>query len=216
MTVDGGERPPGRARVAVLLSGRGSNFLALHGAMERGEVPAEIALVVSNVAEAAGLDKARSLHLPTACFADRLFPDRLAQEVKILAALAEVEAEWVCLAGYMRRLTPALVGEYRQRMLNVHPSLLPAFPGLHAQRQAWEHGVRVAGCTVHLVDEGVDTGPIVVQRTVPVRDDDLPETLAGRILAEEHQAYPEALRRLLTERWEVRGRRLNFLGPRAE
>jgi phosphoribosylglycinamide formyltransferase-1 len=199
-----------RARVGILLSGRGSNFLALHGAMQRGEVAAEVALVVGNVAEAVGLEKARALRLATACFPNRLYPDRVAQEVKILAALAEADVEWVCLAGYMRRLTPAFVAEYPQRILNVHPSLLPAFPGLDAQRQAWEHGVRVAGCTVHLVDEGLDSGPIVVQRTVPVRDDDGPESLAARILAEEHLAYPEALRRLISERWAVRGRRLVF------
>lgn len=203
---------PPKARVAILLSGRGSNFLALHGAMERGEIPAEIALVVSNVAEAVGIEKARALHLPTAVFPNRIFPDRVAQEVKILAALHEVGAEWICLAGYMRRLTPAFVGQYRHRILNVHPSLLPSFPGLDAQRQAWEHGVRVSGCTVHLVDEELDTGPIVVQRTVAVREDDVAESLAARILAEEHLAYPEALRRLIEERWEVRGRRLLFLG----
>ncbi len=198
------------AKVAVLLSGRGSNFLALHGAMERGELPARIVLVVSNVAEAPGLEKARSLRLPTVCFPHRLEPNRQAHEEKVLAALGHAEAEWICLAGYMRLLSPAFVAGYPRRILNIHPSLLPAFPGLDAQRQAVEWGVRVSGCTVHLVDEELDHGPIVVQRTVPVRDDDNAASLAARILVEEHKAYPEALRRLLTERWRVEGRRVVF------
>ena len=118
--------------------------------------------------------------------------------------------EWICLAGYLRLLSPAFVRRYPQRIVNIHPSLLPAFPGLHAQRQAWEHGVKVSGCTVHLVDEGLDSGPIVVQRAVAVDDGDTPERLAARILEEEHRAYPEAMRRLLGERWRVVGRRLVF------
>ncbi len=208
------------ARVAVLLSGRGSNFLALHGAMERGEVPAEIALVVSNVAEAAGLEKAQALRLPTVCLPHRLEPSRLepsrqAHEAKVLAALEHAGAEWICLAGYMRLLSPTFVAAYPQRILNIHPSLLPAFPGLDAQRQALEWGVQVTGCTVHLVDEELDHGPIVVQRAVPVRRDDTAESLAARILVEEHKAYPEALSRLLVERWRVVGRRVLFQGPAA-
>jgi phosphoribosylglycinamide formyltransferase-1 len=200
------------ARVAVLLSGRGSNFIALHGAMERGEVPAEIALVVSNVAEAAGLEKAQALRLPTVCLPHRLESSRLAHEAKVLDALEHAGAEWVCLAGYMRRLSPTFVAARRERILNIHPSLLPAFPGLDAQRQALEWGVRVTGCTVHLVDEELDHGPIVVQRSVAVRADDTAESLAARILVEEHKAYPEALRRLLDERWRVEGRRVVFAG----
>ncbi len=198
------------ARVAILLSGRGSNFLALHGAMERHEVPARIVLVVSNSPEAPGLEKARALRLPTVCLPHGLEPSRLAHEAKVLKALDHADAEWICLAGYMRRLSESFVARYPGRILNIHPSLLPAFPGMEAQRQAFEHGVRISGCTVHLVDEGVDTGPIVVQRAVAVRDDDTPAALSARILAEEHKAYPEALHRLLTERWEVRGRRVAF------
>jgi phosphoribosylglycinamide formyltransferase 1 len=202
-------------RIGILLSGRGSNFLALAGAIDRGEVPAEIGLVVSNVADAPGLGKARELGLPAIALPHRGEPDRTSHERRVLAALAEAGVEWVCLAGYMRLLSPAFVAAYPRRMLNVHPSLLPAFPGTDAQRQAIEHGVKVSGCTVHLVDEGLDSGPIVVQRTVPVADDDTPDTLAARILVEEHQAYPEALRRLLTEPWRVVGRRLVF-GTEAE
>jgi phosphoribosylglycinamide formyltransferase-1 len=198
------------ARLGVLLSGRGSNFLALQAAIERGELPAEIALVVSNVAEAPGLLRARELGLPAAAIPHRGEPDRASHERQVLYALVEAGVQWVCLAGYMRLLSPAFLAAYPRRVLNIHPSLLPAFPGTDAQRQEIEHGVKVSGCTVHLVDEGLDSGPIVVQRAVPVLDGDTPETLAGRILAEEHRAYPEALRRLLTEPWEVVGRRLVF------
>ena len=196
----------------MLLSGRGSNFLALHGAMERGEVPAEVALVVSNVAEAAGLERAQALRLPTVCLPHRLEPSRQAHEAKVLSALDHAGIEWICLAGYMRILSAGFVAAHPRRILNIHPSLLPAFPGLDAQRQALDWGVRLAGCTVHLVDEELDHGPIVDQRSVPVRRDDTAESLAARILAEEHKLYPEALRRLLSERWRVEGRRIVFQG----
>ncbi len=196
--------------IAILLSGRGSNFLALHAAIERGEVPARIVLVVSNVADAAGLAKARELGLPAAAIPHQGEADRRSHEAKVIAALRRAGAEWVCLAGYMRRLSPELVAAFPRRIVNIHPSLLPAFPGLDAQAQAIAHGVKVSGCTVHLVDDGLDSGPIVVQRVVPVLDGDDPETLAARILEQEHRAYPEALRRLLTEPWRLEGRRLVF------
>jgi phosphoribosylglycinamide formyltransferase-1 len=206
--------PP--ARLGILLSGRGSNFLALQAAVARGEVPAEIALVLSNVAGAPGLARARELGLPAVAIPHAGEPDRAAHEAKVLAALREADAEWICLAGYMRLLSPAFVAAFPHRILNVHPSLLPAFPGTDAQGQALAHGVRVSGCTVHLVDEGVDSGPIVVQRAVPVLDADTPETLAARILGEEHRAYPEALRRLLAEPWTIAGRRLRFAARQPE
>lgn len=196
--------------IAVLLSGRGSNFVALAEAIARGEVPARIALVVSNVANAAGLEKARELGLATALVPHRDHTTREAHEARVLEALAAAGAEWICLAGYMRLLSRAFVARHRERILNIHPSLLPAFPGLHPQRQALAAGVRVSGCTVHLVDEGLDSGPIVVQRVVPVADDDDEAALAARILVEEHRAYPEALRRLLSEPWRIEGRRLRF------
>ncbi|HEY3570761.1 MAG TPA: phosphoribosylglycinamide formyltransferase [Thermoanaerobaculia bacterium] len=196
----------------MLLSGRGSNFLALHAAIERGEIPARIALVLSNLADAPGLAEARELGLPALAIPHKGEPSRQAHEEKVIAALRESGAEWVCLAGYMRLLSPAIVGAFRQRILNIHPSLLPAFPGLDAQEQALAHGVKVSGCTVHLVDEGLDSGPIVVQRAVPVLDGDTAAALSARILEAEHQAYPEALRRLLTEPWTIGGRRLTF-GP---
>ena len=166
--------------------------------------------MASNVADAPGLARARELGLPAVAVPQRGEPSRQAHEEKVIAALRQAGAEWICLAGYMRLLSPAFVAAFPRRILNVHPSLLPAFPGVDAQAQALAHGVRVSGCTVHLVDEGLDSGPIVVQRTVPVLDGDTPATLSARILEVEHLAYPEALRRLLTEPWEIAGRRLVF------
>jgi phosphoribosylglycinamide formyltransferase-1 len=198
-------------RLGILLSGRGSNFLALHDAVLRGELPASIALVASNVEAAAGLARARERRLSAVAIPHRGEPDRAAHEAKLIAALRGAAVDWVCLAGYMRLLSPVFLAAFPRRVVNIHPSLLPAFPGIDAQAQALAHGVRVTGCTVHLVDEGLDSGPIVVQRTVAVRDEDSAESLAARILEQEHIAYPEAMRRLLAEPWEVRGRRLVFL-----
>lgn len=200
----------GIARLGVLLSGRGSNFLALHEAILRGDLPARIAVVLSDRPDAGGLERAGELGYPTAAVPVVREVPREEHEEQLLDHLRAAKVEWVCLAGYMRRLSGRLVSAYRQRIVNVHPSLLPAFPGLHAQRQAFEHGVRVAGCTVHLVDEGLDSGPIVTQRAIRVEDGDGAERVAARILAEEHRAYPEALRRLLIEPWRVDGRRLVF------
>jgi phosphoribosylglycinamide formyltransferase-1 len=198
------------ARVGVLLSGRGSNFRALHAAMTAGEVPAQIALVVSNRAEAAGLATARELGLSTVCIPHRGEPTREEHDAKIVAALERHGVEWVCLAGYMRLLSGVLIRAFPQRILNIHPSLLPAFPGLDAQGQALEYGVAISGCTVHLVDEELDHGPIVVQRTVAVESNDSVDSLSARILEQEHRAYPEALKRLLTRPWRLEGRRLLF------
>lgn len=200
----------GAVPVAVLLSGRGSNLIALHAAMTRGEVPARIALVLSDQEDAPGLERARERGLPALAIPRRQFPDRESHEAAILAALRRAGVEWVCLAGYLRLLSPRFVASFPERILNIHPSLLPAFPGLHAQRQALDHGVRVSGCTVHLVDAELDSGPIVVQRPVAVAEGDDEAALAARILAEEHLAYPAALRLLLTRSWRVEGRRLIF------
>lgn len=199
-----------RARVGVLLSGRGSNFVALAQALARGAAPAEIALVVSNVPAAPGLVRARELAIPALVLPQSRFASRDAQESALDTALRGAGVEWICLAGYMRLLSPEFVNLWSRRILNVHPSLLPAFPGLHPQRQALAAGVRVSGCTVHLVDAGLDSGPIVAQRAVRVEDGDDEAALAARILAEEHQAYPLALCRLLTEPWRVEGGRLLF------
>lgn len=198
------------AAVAILLSGRGSNFVALYDAVRRGEIPARIVLVLSNVVGAPGLERAADLGLPTAIVPHAGQPSRAAHEHEVLAALEASGAEWVCLAGYMRLLSSEFVRRYERRILNVHPSLLPAFPGLDAQRQALLAGVKIAGCTVHFVDEGLDSGPIVAQRAVPVRDDDDESSLAARILVEEHRAYPKALGRLLAGGWRIAGRRVLF------
>jgi len=199
----------GEARVAVLLSGRGSNFVALADACARGEVPAEVVLVVSNRPDAPGLERARERGIPAVAIAGKGLT-REEHEGRVIAAIEEAKAEWVCLAGYMRLLSEAFIARFSRRILNIHPALLPSFPGLDAQHQAWEHGVKVSGCTVHLVDAGCDTGPIVVQRTVPVLDGDTPEALAARILEQEHVAYPTALRMLLTRRWRLEDRRVVF------
>jgi phosphoribosylglycinamide formyltransferase-1 len=202
-------------RIGILISGRGSNFLAIHDAVVRGELPAEIALVVSNVPSAPGLARAIERGLPAVAVPHRGEPDRAAHEEKVIEALRAAGVAWVCLAGYLRLLSPVFLAAFPRRVINIHPSLLPAFPGVGAQEQALAHGVKITGCTVHLVDEGLDTGPIVVQRPVPVLDGDTSDTLAARILDQEHIAYPEALRRLLTQPWEVRGRRLVFLAAAA-
>lgn len=197
-------------RVGILLSGRGSNFSALAAAIDRGELPAEIALVVSNVADAPGLARARELGLATRVVDHRESASREAHDARMIEALAAVGVEWICLAGYMRLLSAPFVEAFDGRILNIHPSLLPSFPGLHAQRQALEAGVKVAGCSVHFVDTGLDSGPIVAQRAVPVLDDDDEAALSARILAEEHRLYAEALRRLLSEPWRIEGRRVRF------
>lgn len=181
-------------------------------ACQAGEVPAEVALVVSNRADAPGIGWARQQGLVTAVLSHKDHQGREGHDRAVVERLRAAGVEWVCLAGYMRLLSSVFVAAYPHRILNIHPALLPAFPGLHGQQQAWEWGVKVSGCTVHLVDEELDHGPIVVQRTVPVLDDDDADALADRILIEEHRAYPEALRLLLTRQWRVEGRRLRWLG----
>ena len=199
----------GLTRIAVLLSGRGSNLVAIADACGRGEIPAEIVLVVSSKRDAAGLERARERGIPALAIHGKAI-SREEHERLVMAAVVEAGAQWVCLAGYMRLLSPAFVERFPQRIVNIHPALLPSFPGLEAQHQAWAHGVKLSGCTVHLVDSECDSGPIVLQRTVPVLDDDTPEALADRILEQEHIAYPAALRMLLTRRWRVDGRRVVF------
>ncbi len=181
---------------------------AIVAACESGHVPATVVLVVSNRADAPGLGWARQKGLATAVIPQRDFPDRESHDAAIVAHLIQAGVEWVCLAGYMRLLSSVLISAYRNRILNIHPALLPAFPGLDAQRQAWEWGVRVSGCTVHLVDEELDHGPIVVQKVVEVADDDSADSLAEKILHQEHVAYSEALRLLLTTGWKIEDRRV--------
>ena len=180
-------------RIGILISGRGSNMLALADAVDEGRIPnAEIALVVSDHANAAGLERATERGLRTIVI-ERAGRSREEHDRAIVAALQEHGVELVCLAGYMRLLSKYFIEAYRNRILNIHPSLLPAFPGLDAQRQALEHGVKWTGCTVHFVDETLDGGPIIVQHVVPIEANDTDETLAARILIEEHKAYAEAV-----------------------
>lgn len=198
----------GRPRVAILISGRGSNMVSLVTAMRAGSVAAEPAIVISNVPGAAGLEAARGWGVETAVVDHTAVAPREAHERAVLAILAQHRVEIVCLAGYMRRLSPHFVRAFPDRILNVHPALLPAFPGLDAQKAALAHGVKVAGCTVHFVDDEVDHGPIVLQASVPVLDGDSVETLSARILEAEHALYPRALDLLATGRLQHDGRRV--------
>ena len=195
-------------RIGVLASGRGSNLQAIIDAIEVGELDCRLVVVVSDRADAQALERARK-HGTEAVFIDpKGYSDREAFDRAVLAVLAEHRAELVCLAGYMRILSPVFIRALPARIMNIHPALLPAFLGLNAQRQALQHGVKVTGATVHFVDEGVDTGPIICQAAVPVREDDTEETLAARILAEEHQLYPRAIRLYAEGRLSVVGRRV--------
>jgi phosphoribosylglycinamide formyltransferase-1 len=195
--------------LGVLASGRGSNLQAILDAIDAGRCPARVAVVVSDRKDAPTLERARQAGIRAVHLDPRAYPDRTAFDGALATILDGAGVELVCLAGYMRVLSAELVRHYRSRILNVHPALLPAFRGLDAQRQALQHGVKVAGATVHFVDEGVDTGPIVLQAAVPVLDDDTEATLAARILAEEHRLYPEAIRLYAEGRLEVAGRRVS-------
>lgn len=197
-------------RLAVLLSGRGSNFAAIHAAIVRGELDAEIVAVISNRPNAPGIELALSLGLPAHVVDHRAFYSRAAHEAEVLGLLKKARPDFIALAGYMRLLSSAFVAAYPMRVLNIHPSLLPAFPGVDAQAQAVAYGVKISGCTVHFVDENLDAGPIIVQRAVVVRADDDASTLAARILEEEHAAYVEALVKLASGNYRVDGRRVVF------
>ena len=200
-------KQPAVKRLGILLSGRGSNFLAIAEAIETGRLAsAEIAIVISNVAEAEGLQKAKSKGLPTALYVSK-GRKRAEHDADVTACLREHNVDLVILTGYMRLLSPEFIAAFPNRILNIHPSLLPAFPGLDAQAQAFEYGAKVAGCTVHFVDEQLDHGVIVLQRSIPVLDDDDAHSLAGRILTEEHLAYPEAIGRVLSDQYRIEGRR---------
>lgn len=197
-------------RLAILLSGRGSNFQSIHEAIQRGELPAEIVCVISNRPDAPGLERARDFGYAAHAIDHKAFPDRAAHEDAVLRVLDGTRPDVIVLAGYMRLLGAAFIERWRNRIVNIHPSLLPAFPGVDAQGQAVAYGVKVSGCTVHLVDEHLDAGPILVQRVVEVRDDDTGETLAARILVQEHEAYVEALKKMATRPWRVAGRNVVF------
>jgi phosphoribosylglycinamide formyltransferase-1 len=195
-------------RIGVLLSGRGSNFEALADSIRSSRIPdAEIAIVISNREDAPGIDRAKTRGMAT-----RVIPskglERETYDRQVVAALNDHKVDLVCLAGYMRLLSPYFVASFSNRILNIHPSLLPSFPGLESQRQALEYGVKFAGCTVHFVDENLDAGPIVLQSVVSVKDDDTEDTLSARILEEEHRIYSEAVRIVLEGRYKIEGRRV--------
>jgi phosphoribosylglycinamide formyltransferase-1 len=199
--------PPSTTRLGILLSGRGSNFLAIARAIADGRLAnVEIAVVLSNVEAAPGLESARKLGLPTACFVSRGRP-RAEHDADVIACLRQHRVDLVCLAGYMRLLSPGFIAAFPDRILNIHPSLLPAFPGLDAQSQAFDYGCTVAGCTVHFVDEHLDHGVIVLQRAIPVLEHDDAHSLAARILDQEHLAYPEAIARVISGNYRIDGRR---------
>ena len=205
-----------RVKAGVLISGGGTNLQAILDAAADAAYPVEVALVFSNRADAGGLERARRAGVPTEALSHRGFPDRASYDAAVVELLRRHEVEWVCLAGYMRIVTPTLLTAFPGRVLNIHPALLPAFPGLHGQRQALEAGVRVAGATVHLVDEGTDTGPIIAQGAVPVLPEDTEETLSARILRVEHRLYPMVLRWAAEGRIRLEGRRVSLDLPPGE
>ena len=202
--------------LGVLASGRGSNLQAILDAIAAGRCPARVGVVVSDRASARALDRAHEAGIEAVHVDPQAYPDRAAFDAAVAAALVKHGVELVCLAGYMRLLSPPFVAAYAGRILNVHPSLLPAFPGLHAQRQALAHGAKVSGATIHLVDDGLDTGPIVLQAAVPVREGDTEARLSARILKAEHRLYPEAIRLYAEGRLEIADRRVRVreVGPR--
>ena len=195
-------------RLGILLSGRGSNFLAIARSIAEGRLPGiEIAVVISNVADAPGLAAAKDLGLATALFVSKGRP-RAEHDADVVACLQQHKADLICLAGYMRLLSPFFVAAFPERILNIHPSLLPSFPGLESQKQALDYGVKFAGCTVHFVDENLDAGPIILQSVIPVLDSDDEHTLSERILKEEHRIYTEAVKIVLEGKYKIAGRRV--------
>jgi len=196
-----------RRRLGILISGRGSNLQSIIDAIRDGRLNATIAIVISNRPEAYGLQRARDAGIDTSCIRHKDYTDRDAYDRELVRELRASHVDLVCLAGFMRIFGAEMLNAFPQRILNIHPSLLPAFPGLHPQKQALEYGVRVTGATVHVVDAALDGGPIVVQAPVPVKDDDTEDTLSARILAEEHRIYPEAIRIVLDADWRIDGRR---------
>jgi phosphoribosylglycinamide formyltransferase-1 len=200
-------------RIGVLVSGRGSNLQAMIEAIDVGRLKATVAVVISDRSAAAGLARARDAGIEAVHLSPREYDSREGYDAALAGGLAARGVELVCLAGFMRLIGPPLLEAFPERILNIHPSLLPAFPGLNAQRQALEHGVRISGATVHLVTSELDGGPIVLQAAVPVLDDDTVETLSARILIEEHRLYPDAIARVLDGGWRIVGRRFVRTGP---
>jgi phosphoribosylglycinamide formyltransferase-1 len=191
--------------IGVLISGRGSNLQAIIDAAEKGEIPAKVAVVISNNPAAYGLERANKHGIPVSVIDNREYKDKNTYELEMVKVLEQHQVELVCLAGYMRIVGPVLLDRYQGKMINIHPSLLPSFPGLHAQRQALDHGVLITGCTVHYVDAGCDTGPIIIQSAVPVLEKDTEETLSERILQQEHAIYPQAIKLIAEGKLRIEG-----------
>ncbi|MFO7866094.1 MAG: phosphoribosylglycinamide formyltransferase [Candidatus Aminicenantes bacterium] len=203
--------PKKKGKIGVLLSGRGSNFLAIHRAVQRGQINADISLVLSNKKDPSGIIRAQEFNLDTVFLNPKQFETREAFDEAAAAEIDKRRIDLICLAGYMRILTPGFCRKFQNRIMNIHPALLPAFPGLHVQKKALEWGVKYSGATVHFVVPDVDMGPIILQAVVPVYQEDTEETLSRRILAEEHRIYPEAVQHYFEGRLEIRGRRVFIL-----
>ena len=206
------ETPAPKGTLGILISGRGSNMIAIAGACAAGRIPAKVGVVISNEPGAPGLQAASIRGIETLVIDHRASRAREEHDRAVAAALKKSRVDLVCLAGYMRLLSPAFIREFPGRIVNIHPALLPAFPGLHAQKKAVEYGVRISGVTVHFVDEGLDSGPIILQAAVPVEPDDTEETLAARILVEEHRLYPEAISLYFQDRLRIEGRKVRITG----
>ncbi|MGB7970994.1 MAG: phosphoribosylglycinamide formyltransferase [Candidatus Deferrimicrobiaceae bacterium] len=201
-----------RSTIAVLISGSGSNLQAIIDASEKGEIPCRVGIVISNKADAYGLARARKHGIPTEVVDHKRFATREEFDARLVEVIRGSGADLVCLAGFMRILTPVIIRAFPNRILNIHPAILPSFPGTHGPGQALSYGVRFSGCTVHFLDEGVDTGPIIVQAIVPVYDDDTEDTLAARILVQEHRIYPMAIRLFFSGRLAFEGRKVKVRG----
>ncbi len=197
-------------KIGVLISGRGSNLQAIIDAIEQGQIPAKVAVVISNNPKAYGLERAKKHNIATKVYEPKKFPDKNIYELEIVKTLRAHKVDLVCLAGYMRIVGQPLLQEYFGKMINIHPALLPSFPGLHSQKQALDYGAKVSGVTVHFVDEGCDTGPIILQTAVPVMVDDTEETLSARILEQEHKIYPEAIKLFAEGRLKIEGRKVEI------
>lgn len=202
----------GNVPIAILISGRGSNMVSLVEAVDGGRLPADVRVVLSNKADAPGLDKAAEMGMPTHVLSHKDYESREAFDTALAGELESRGVRYVVLAGFMRVLTPAFLGRFPGRVINIHPALLPSFPGIHVQQKALDYGVRYSGCTVHFVDEGVDTGPIIAQAVVPIMDDDTADTLAARILEQEHRIYPLAVGAVITGKASIEGRRVMGTG----
>lgn len=200
-----------KLRLGVLASGRGSNLQSIMDSAAAGKIHSEVAVVISDKKDAFALERARKAGIPAEFVDYKSFPSKQEYEGAIVGLLKRYDVGLVCLAGYMRIVGKVILEAFPNRVLNIHPALLPSFPGLHGQRQAWEYGVKFSGCTVHFVDEGMDTGPIIIQAVVPVLDDDTEDTLAARILEQEHKIYPEAIRLFAEGRLKINGRKVSVV-----